>query len=99
LNWENKLPFLSTDELAHAWAAWKGKRAGAFINFNAGKKEKEGKQKAKDDICRRYNTTAGCSYDAKDCKTFYGNKLRHVCSHVIAGGKKCEKDHPKHEHK
>jgi hypothetical protein len=88
---------LTTDELAHTWAAWKGKRTGAFINYNATKKEKQ--TKAKDDICRRYNSPKGCSYNAKDCKTYYGNKLRHVCSQALPGGKKCEKEHPKHEHK
>jgi hypothetical protein len=90
------LPFLTTDELAHTWAAWKGKRAGAFINFNQKKSEK---QKTKDDICRKYNTPTGCTNDANNCKTYYGNKLRHVCNQNLPGGKKCEKDHPRHEHK
>ena len=98
MNWENKLPFLTTDELAHTWAAWKGKRAGAFTSFNQKKKEQQSK-KEKDDICRRYNTPTGCQYDANTCKTFYGNKLRHVCNQNMPGGGKCGKDHPRHEHK
>jgi hypothetical protein len=42
----------------------------------------------------------GCQNDPKDCKTFYGNKLRHVCkANLPGGGGKCGKDHPRHEHK
>jgi hypothetical protein len=101
LNWENKQPFLSTDELAHAWSAWKAKRSAFFGGSGQQnqKKQAEGKTRQKDDICRKYNTTTGCPNSAQDCKTFYGTKLRHVCNQFIGGGKKCEKDHPRPEHK
>jgi hypothetical protein len=104
LNWENKVPYLSTDELTHVWASWRGKRSAYFMasggNSGGGAADKGKKPAAKkrDDICRRYNR-GDCPYKAEDCKTFYGIKLRHVCSYVLPGGKKCELDHPKPEHK
>jgi hypothetical protein len=81
LNWENKQPFLSTDDLAHAWAAWKAKRA-AFFSSGSGqdKKKQAGGGRQKDDICRKFNTTTGCPNSAQNCITFYGTKLRHICN-------------------
>jgi len=37
----------------------------------------------------------------EDCKTPTGSKLRHVCIYFMPGGKgkKCEKDHPRMDHK
>jgi hypothetical protein len=104
LNWENKQPFMSSDDLAHAWAAWKAKRSAIFSSANSGnKKENQGKQqqqqKTRDGICRRYNSLMGCPNAANDCKTFYGSALRHVCNKFMPGGKKCEKDHPRPDHK
>jgi hypothetical protein len=104
LNWENKQPFMSSDDLAHAWAAWKAKRSAIFSSSNAGaKKENQGKQqqqkKERDDICRRYNSLMGCPNGPSDCKTFYGSALRHVCNKFMPGGKKCEKDHARPDHK
>jgi hypothetical protein len=99
LNWENFQPFLSTDDLAHTWAAWKAKRA-AFFTAPERKKGQQNQQK-KDDICRKYNTVTGCPHTAQDCKTYHGTKLRHVCNQYLpgGGGRKCEKDHPRPEHK
>jgi hypothetical protein len=100
LAWENKQPFLSTDDLAHTWAAWKAKRSAIFITSEkSGQKKEEKKSKVRDDICRKYNSQAGCQHAAADCKTFFGLKLRHVCNFNMPGGKKCEKDHPRPEHK
>jgi hypothetical protein len=95
LSWENSQPFLSADDLSHAWATWKTKRVASFTTQPGKEKKKE--QKTKDDICRKYNA-GGCPYAEADCKTFYGNKLRHVCSFLLPTGKKCEKNHPKPEH-
>jgi hypothetical protein len=83
LNWENRQPFLSTNDLANTWAAWKAKRAAIFTTSNPGqgKKKEEPKKGVKDDICRKYNTAAGCPNAATDCKTYYGFKLHHVCNH------------------
>jgi hypothetical protein len=101
LNWENKQGFLSTDDLAHAWTAWKAKRAVFFgsSDNNKGQKGKGKEASKKDDICRKYNTKEGCPHAAQDCRTLYGIKLRHVCNQFIGGGEKCEKDHPRPEHK
>jgi hypothetical protein len=104
LNWENKQPFMSSDDLAHAWSAWKAKRSAVFSSANNGNKKdnqdrKQQQQKTKDDICRRYNSLMGCPNQANDCKTFYGSALRHVCNKFMPGGKKCEKDHPRPDHK
>jgi hypothetical protein len=96
LNWENCQPFMSTDDIAHAWAAWKAKRA---IAISLGGEQKKRTVQKKDDICRRYNTTSGCPHSAADCKTFNGVKLRHVCNQFMPGGRKCEKDHPRPDHK
>jgi hypothetical protein len=97
LNWENKQPFLSADDLAHTWAAWRAKRSSFFVT--ADKTKKQDIKKPRDDICRRYNTEQGCPKAAADCKTFYGQKLRHVCNKFMPGGKKCGLDHPRPEHK
>jgi hypothetical protein len=101
LNWENKVPFLSADELQHVWSSWKGKRAAFFVSANGGsvkEKKKQDNKRVRDDICRRYNR-GDCPYKPEDCKTYYGFKLRHVCCYVLPGGKKCEQSHPKVEHK
>jgi hypothetical protein len=102
LNWENKVPYLSTDELTHVWASWRGKRSAYFMTSGGsgggGAEKKKPAAKKQDDICRRYNRN-DCPYKAEECKTFYGIKLRHVCSYVLPGGKKCEQGHPKPEHK
>jgi hypothetical protein len=97
LNWENSQPFLSTDELAHTWAAWKAKRSTVFKVEE--KKKGQQQQQKKDDICRKFNTVTGCPNDAKDCKTFHGKSLRHVCNQFMPGGRKCEKDHARPDHK
>jgi hypothetical protein len=98
LNWENKQPFLSTDDLAHTWAAWRAKRSSYFVSAGQHGKKPEAK-KQRDDICRRYNTPQGCPKAEADCKTFYGQKLRHVCNQFMPGGKKCNQAHPRPEHK
>jgi hypothetical protein len=100
LNWENKQPFLSTDDLSHTWASWKSRRSMLFANSGgaSGGAKKQG-AKARDDICRKFNSPNGCPHAAVDCRTFYGNKLRHVCNVMTGAGKRCEKDHPKSEHK
>jgi len=103
LNWMNSQPFLSADDLSHVWSTWKAKRASLFT-VQVDKKAKMQEQKAtrvKDDICRKYNSPAGCPSKAEDCKTFYGTKLRHVCNVYVPGGrgKKCEQLHPRKDHK
>ena len=100
LNWENCQPFLTTDELAHVWGNWKGKRA---IAISAKPEEKKSqpynKEKRSSDICRMYNVSKCRQQQDKDCKTPWGKVLRHVCNKYVAGGKMCEKDHPRADHK
>jgi hypothetical protein len=98
LNWENQQPFLSADDLAHTWATWKARRVSAYRGAEGKQGKKEEGAKKRDNICRKFNGE-GCPNDAKDCKTFYGTKLRHVCSFVLPSGAKCQKDHPKPDHK
>jgi hypothetical protein len=85
LNWENGQPFLSADDLSHTWSTWKTKRVAAVTQQGAAKAKKD--QKPRDDLCRKYNSQAGCPHAEADCKTFYGNKLRHVCSFVLPNGR------------
>jgi hypothetical protein len=89
-NWENQQPFLSADDLAHTWTTWKARRVTAYGSGNGGKQQK-GAGKARDDICRKYNLPGGCPNAATECKTFYGNKLRHLCNFVLPAGGRCEK--------
>jgi hypothetical protein len=103
LNWENRRPFLSTDEISHVWATYKGSRHALFAASSGQKKDKNEskskKNKDKDYICRKFNSPAGCPQKAEDCKTFYGIKLKHVCDALTAAGKKCEQNHTRMEHK
>ena len=100
LNWENGLPFLSTDELTHVWASWRSKR-GITSKQPAEKQRKErepDKKKVQSDICRHFNTKS-CKHQAdKECKTPMGKVLRHVCNKYLLGGKVCQKDHSRADH-
>jgi hypothetical protein len=97
LNWENQQPFLSADDLAHTWATWKARRVSTYSGGSS--KQQKGSGKTRDDICRKFNLPQGCPNAASDCKTFYGNKLRHVCNFVLPSGGRCEKSHAKPDHK
>ncbi len=96
LNWENGRPFLTTDDLAHVWSQWRGKRASLFFT----KPVERGTKKAeRDTICRRYNTGTCPRQKEKDCKSFFGVTLRHVCNKFMGSGKQCESNHPRTDHK
>jgi len=105
LNWENNQVFLSADDLSHVWATWKGKRASSFAvkdrRHERPHQQANPYQRPKDDICRKYNSPQGCLMKKEDCKTPAGTKLRHVCNYFLPGGKgkKCEKEHPRMDHK
>jgi hypothetical protein len=98
LNWENRQPFLSCDDLTHAWASWKGKRAAYFEGRSFKKDQGQKEKKERDDICQRYNR-GDCPFKPEECKTSMGRKLRHVCNFVFPGGKRCGEDHAKPDHK
>ncbi len=96
LNWENGHPFLYSDELGHAWAQWKGKRIALFSGRYGDRPTAKPKRS---DICRRYNGGDCPKQAEKECKSFLGTTLRHVCNKFIARDKQCEKPHPRSEHK
>lgn len=96
LNWENNHPFLSTDELAHVWSNWKGKRSALFVKTE-GRPDRGGFVK-KNDVCRKYNVGKCDKQAEKECKTPYGRVLRHVCNKYAGQGKLCEKQHPRINH-
>jgi len=105
LNWENGHNFLTTDELAHVWANWRGKRVALFASkpedsFKKDSFKKDGFKKDKSDICRMYNMGKCRQQTDKECKTNWGRTLRHVCNKYTGqGGKMCEKDHTRTDHK
>ena len=103
LNWENGQPFLTADEMAHVWQNWKGKRAALFITKQEDKKPEKAdgfkRERRPTDVCRMYNLTKCRQQNDKECKTTWGKTLRHVCNKYMAGGKLCEKDHTRADHK
>ncbi len=95
LNYENGHSFLTTDELTHVWANWRGKRSALFISkFN----EKPGLKKM-NGVCKRWNAGHCIKQSDKECKTTWGTVLRHVCSKYVAPNRMCEKDHMRSDHK
>jgi hypothetical protein len=100
-NWTNKLGFLSTTELAHVWSTWFGQQPSSALPVQKTDNRKatnKGPTRPRDDLCRRFNSAAGCPNAAADCKTTYGNKLRHLCNARLQNGRQCEKNHPRVEH-
>jgi hypothetical protein len=97
LNWENGHNFLTTDELAHVWSNWRGKRAILFGKPAHESKKKEDK-KSKNDLCRKFNAKTCPTQTSKTCKTPWGTVLRHLCNKYMPGGKFCEKDHARPDH-
>lgn len=99
LNWENGHPFLTTDELAHVWAQWKGKRSALFASRYTEKPDTKRSSDKRTNICKRYNAGICPNQKDKECKSFLGTVLRHVCNKFVGTNKHCEKDHPRTEHK
>ena len=102
-NWDNEQPFITTDEMAHVWTNWKGKRLSLFTANPAGKTgdrkaDKKGPPQVPKDICKRYNVKVCPKQTDKDCVGFLGSKLRHICNKFV-GTSFCGKDHPRLEHK
>ena len=103
LNWENHQSFLTTDELTHVWANWKGKRGVSNMGSKTGDKQKkdkdvDSKKRAAADICKFWNAKGCKQQKEKECKTPFGKVLRHVCNKYLAGGKVCQKDHCRMDH-
>jgi len=97
LNWENNAPFLTSEQLAHVWSQWRGKRAVLFSGV--GLDRQKTKTKTPSNICRRYQVGLCPKQADKECKSPSGAVLKHVCNKFMAGGKLCEKDHPRKDHK
>lgn len=102
LNWENGQPFLTTDDLAHVWSNWKGKRgglaSGKFSEKKTENKNEKKKERPDNGICRRYNAGDCVDQTAKECKTPWGKVLKHACNKFMPGGKVCGKEHPRNAH-
>jgi len=104
LAWKSKGMFLTTDDLRQVWLAWFGRQACSAIEPRANSK-KQGEsqhqrlQRQKNDLCRRFNSRAGCDKKEEDCRTSFGLKLRHLCNWRLAGGRICEKNHARPDHK
>ena len=99
--WKSKGMFLTADELRPVWKAWFAKQSSSIIDRPQQVKEqvqKKGQSMEKNDLCRRYNSKAGCARKEEDCKTFFGLKLRHRCNVRLPTGKFCELAHPRHQH-
>ena len=45
LNWDNGHPFITTDEMAHVWSNWKGKRTSLFTSTSSRDKDSKSKDK------------------------------------------------------
>jgi len=96
LNYANDQGFLTTEELAHTWSQWRGKRM-AYLQIK--KEDKSWGKGRKSDICRRFNVGACPKQNEKECKSYFGVTLRHVCNKFAGPGRFCEKDHPRKDHK
>jgi len=101
LAWKAKGMFLGADELRAAWKVWFSKQASSAVNVQPKSKDQvkqNQQQRPKNDLCRRFNSRAGCQKQEADCKTFFGLKLRHRCDKRLQNGKFCEQQHPRHQH-
>ena len=98
--WDNEQPFITTDEMAHVWTNWKGKRLSLFTATQSNKTDKKPKKEPQVPkyICKRFNVKVCPKQDDKDCVGFLGSKLRHICNKFM-GNSYCGKDHPRLEHK
>jgi len=104
LAWKSKGMFLTTDDLRQVWQAWFGRQASSAVEPKSGQRKQSDSQsqryqRQKNDLCRRYNSRSGCDKKEEDCKTSFGLKLRHLCNWRMAGGRLCEKNHSRADHK
>lgn len=97
LAWENGQPFLTSDELSHVWANWKGKQP--MLLFTTRNSDKRLERRERTIICKRFNAGVCPKQADKECKSTLGFSLKHVCNKFIGNGKMCEKDHARKDHK
>jgi hypothetical protein len=100
LNWDNGHPFITTDEMAHVWSNWKGKRTSLFTSTSSRDKDSKSKDKkyqTRNDVCRKFNVKVCTKQTDKECANFFGTKLKHICNKFVNGGI-CGKDHARLDH-
>ena len=100
LNWDNGHPFITTDEMAHIWSNWKGKRTALFTSQgDKGKDRRNSDRKPtmRNDVCRKFNVKVCAKQTDKECVNFFGAKLKHICNKFAPGGI-CGKDHARLDH-
>ena len=106
LNWDNGQSFITADEMAHIWTNWKGKRSSLFEKQDnkkdhkqdKGAKGKNTKNGAHSDVCRKFNVKMCQKQTDKECVSFFGSKLKHICNKFGPGGSICGKDHARLDH-
>jgi len=104
-NWDNGQAFISTDEMAHIWTNWKGKRSTLFEKPEAKKdkfdrKARPGQDRKPSDkeVCRKFNVKTCAKQADKECVSFFGSKLKHTCNKYMPGNTLCGKDHARLDH-
>ena len=107
LNWDNGHPFITTDEMAHVWANWKSKRSALFSSSTGGQAGKHDRSRASNNskekykeanaCCKRFNAKTCPKQADKECVSFFGAKLKHICNKFTPTGI-CGKDHPRADH-
>ena len=100
LNWDNGHAFITTDEMAHIWSNWKGKRTALFTSQggrNQDKRPGDKKPAIRNDVCRKFNVKVCQKQTDKECVNFFGTKLKHICNKFTNGGI-CGKDHARLDH-
>ena len=74
LNWENGQSFVTSDEMAHIWANWKGKRSALFMTRERIDKDKKmPKFKPNDkvkDICKRFKQEYALNRQTQNARHF-----------------------------
>jgi len=114
-NWQLGQPFMDVGALTSQWAVLTAGRpvagtggAGKFQSWSEKRKRSPSPQKKQQykggdeaagraGICIRYNQDR-CTNSADNC-SFRGVKLRHVCNVSLPGGRRCERRHPRGQHR
>ena len=114
-NWQLGQPFMDVAALTSQWAVLTAGRPVATTSGRNkfqqwGEKRKRspspqrkqayksgGEGASRSGVCMRYNEDR-CPNSADNC-SFRGVKLRHVCNVSLPGGKRCERRHPRGQHR
>lgn len=113
-NWQLGQPFMDVAALTSQWAVITAGRPGGSTPTKKfqqwGEKRKRspspqrkqqyksgGEAAGRGGVCIRYNEDR-CPNPADNC-SFRGTRLRHVCNVSLPGGKRCERRHPRSQHR